>query len=76
MLIGGFHDSCIPNGTERFADDETDSLLIYSPRLTGLNLKPFAEANIEHYRTFHEANLKQLLRGDRVPLTPFWARIN
>ncbi|EOD9974406.1 hypothetical protein ACJ8QK_005309 [Klebsiella pneumoniae] len=73
MLIGGVPRIMYPDGTEQFADDETDTLLIYSPRLTELELEAFCEANIEHYRTFHEANLKQLLRGDRVPLTPFWA---
>ncbi|BDO05566.1 hypothetical protein KAM622c_51530 (plasmid) [Klebsiella quasipneumoniae subsp. quasipneumoniae] len=67
-----FHDSCIPMEQSSLLI-ENDSLLIYSPRLTELELEAFCEANIEHYRTFHEANLKQLLRGDRVPLTPFWA---
>ncbi|MEX0634640.1 hypothetical protein M8494_33560 (plasmid) [Serratia ureilytica] len=62
MLIGGVPRLMYPDGTEQFADDETDSLLIYSPRLTELELEAFCEANIEHYRTFHEANLKQLLR--------------
>lgn len=56
MLIGGVPRLMYPDGTEQFADDETDSLLIYSPRLTEHELEAFCEANIEHYRTFHEAN--------------------
>lgn len=72
MLIGGVPRLMYPDGTEQFVDDETETVLIYSPRLTELELEAFCESNIEHYRTFHGANLKQLLRGDRVAITQFW----
>jgi hypothetical protein len=51
-----------PDGTEQFADDETETVLIYSPRLTEPELEAFCKSNIEHYQAFHEANLKKLLR--------------
>ena len=73
MLIGGVPRIMYPDGTEQFADDETDTLLIYSPRLTEIEFEAFWELNIEDYRAFHDANVKQLIRGDRVPLTPCWA---
>lgn len=72
MLIGGVPRLMYPDGTEQFADDETETVLIYSPRLPEPELEAFCKLNIEHYRTFHEVNFKQLLRGDRVSITQFW----
>ncbi|MBL1904903.1 hypothetical protein ELE61_30345, partial [Klebsiella pneumoniae] len=69
MLIGGVPRLMYPDGTEQFADDESETVLIYSPRLTEQELEAFCESNIEHYRTFHEKNLKHILRGDRVSIT-------
>ncbi|EQC0103621.1 hypothetical protein NGI08_23460 [Klebsiella michiganensis] len=72
MLLGGVPRLMYQDGTEQFADDETETILIYSPRLTEPELEVFCESNIQRYRDFHEVNLKQLAWGDRVPLTPFW----
>ena len=72
MLIGGVPRLMYPDGTEQFADAETETVLIYSPRLTEPELEAFCKSNIEHYQAFHEANLKKLLRGDRVAITQFW----
>lgn len=61
MLIGGVPRLMYPDGTEQFVDDETDKVMIYSPRLTESELETFCELHIQKYRDFHQVNIKKLV---------------
>lgn len=74
MLTGGIPRLMYQDGTQQFVDDETDTVLVYSPRLKESELEAFCEKNIEHYRAFHETNVREIVWGNRVPMDPFWEK--
>ena len=72
ILLGGVARVIYPDGTEQFQDDDKEPWNVYSPRLQREELERFCEKHLAHYQVFNREHEQQLIRCERVPMTPFW----
>jgi hypothetical protein len=72
ILLGGVGRLIFPNGTQQFADDDAEPVLIYSPRLPPEALERFCKENMDRYERFNAEHEKQLAECEPVAMQAFW----
>jgi hypothetical protein len=71
--LGGVGQLIFEDGTYQFAENETYPDIVYSPRLTKIEMESFCKENIQYYEQYFEDNFDAIDQGDELPpIRRFW----
>lgn len=72
FLLGGIGRTMFPDGTYQFADQASDPVALFSPRLNEQALEDFCKQNIGRYEAHSEKHRALVLDLECPPIDHFW----
>jgi len=73
LLLGGIPQVMFPDGTQQFADQDVEPMVVYSPRLSEIELEAFCRENIDRYKQHYMTHKQAIDSGDNTPaIESFW----